>query len=446
MEASETRSEKVMLCPPGTLSVEQRLKLLEELVGRLGAKRAAEKLGISRASLYRYLGRQREIPEELDPRLCMEFGDDELLAVLSNKQLLESAGVLKDGRLNMPLLIALIDAAMQSEEAKQVILKRFLTQYKEELQELLAQTLPRIELHWDKGFEKWLTEKKSKPITGRTLKDYKNIWSTCLQGKVLGWHLLKQLEGSKMLCRDNKYHPTGWIRQVFRHYIRYLYASGKLDWDTYSRLLLAVPGRRYGRRVSQKVVREEDVVETLRKIGEARRGDILTVYLVILASAARLEHVIKMINEWSPDEEVYVYYLNRNIKRLECFNEHCRYYMGKEHDVKPVGFIFFPRILLQLVKTYVRRLPDRKNIYKAVKRRGGLPAKYVRIFAMREIYATLGVNNVSNFILSKFGELTVSARHYRDLLEEADRVYPKYIERWLKLLNKASVSMPRGEG
>lgn len=54
---------------------------------------------------------------------------------------------MKDGRLNIPLLIALIDAAMQNKEAKQTILKRFLTQYKEEL-------------YWDKDFEKWFTEKK----------------------------------------------------------------------------------------------------------------------------------------------------------------------------------------------------------------------------------------------------------------------------------------------
>ncbi len=68
---SEIRSEKVMLCAPGTLSVEQRLKLLEELVGRLGAKKGiAEKLGISRASLYRDWKRKGETPEELNTRLC----------------------------------------------------------------------------------------------------------------------------------------------------------------------------------------------------------------------------------------------------------------------------------------------------------------------------------------------------------------------------------------
>ncbi len=154
------------------------------------------------------------------------------------------------------------------------------------------------------------------------MRDYRNLWYNCLEGKVLGWHLLKQLEGNKMLCNDGKYHPTRWARQIFCHYIRYLYSIGKLDWDTYSRLMLTIPGRRYGRKVSQKSIREEDVVETLRKIDEPNRGDILTVYLVILASDARLEHVIKMINGWRPNEELYVDYLNRNITRLECFDEH----------------------------------------------------------------------------------------------------------------------------
>ena len=64
----------------------------------------------------------------------------------------------------------------------------------------------------------------------------------------------------------------------------------------------------------------------------------------------------------------------------------------------------------------------------------GYPAKYVRIFAMREILNTLGDNDVTKFILSKFGELLVSARHYRDLLQEADRIYPKYIDRWLEIV------------
>ncbi len=53
--------------------------------------------------------------------------------------------------------------------------------------------LPKIELHWVPEFEEWLT-KESKPISERTLKDYRNLWQNCLEGKVLGWHPLKRLE------------------------------------------------------------------------------------------------------------------------------------------------------------------------------------------------------------------------------------------------------------
>ena len=31
------------------------------------------------------------------------------------------------------------------------------------------------------------------------------------------------------------------------------------------------------------------------------------------------------------------------------------------------------------------------------------------------------------FTTGKFGELSVSARHYRDLLAEADAIYPQYV-------------------
>ena len=47
---------------------------------------------------------------------------------------------------------------------------------------------------------------------------------------------------------------------------------------------------------------------------------------------------------------------------------------------------------------------------------------------MPEIIAVLGDNDVTRFILSKFGELNVSARHYRDQLEEADKSCPACVD------------------
>lgn len=37
--------------------------------------------------------------------------------------------------------------------------------------------------------------------------------------------------------------------------------------------------------------------------------------------------------------------------------------------------------------------------------------------------------------MGEFGELTVSARHYRDLLEEADKIYSNYIAYLKEKLN-----------
>ena len=198
---------------------------------------------------------EQPIPASLRARLCELLPEEELLHILKGKDLLARYGLLdSNGNINKVVAFAIIDALMQNEVAKEEVLAYLLKYYKSELMEKLAETLSKIELRWSEDFERWLIEKKSKPISERILRDYRNLWYNCLEGKTLGWHLLKQLEGNKMMCRDGKYHATGWARQIFRHYIRYLYSIGKLDWDTYSRLLLTIPGRKYGRKLVQKPI------------------------------------------------------------------------------------------------------------------------------------------------------------------------------------------------
>ena len=227
-----------------------------------------------------------------------------------------------------------------------------------------------------------------------------------------------------MMCRDGKYHTIGWARQIFMHYIRYLHSIGKLDWDTYSRLLLTIPGRKYGRKLVQKPILKEGVLNTLKKLREAKRFDIYILYLLILSSDIRFEHALRVLKNLRPDEVVYVSYFNRNIRRLECSSMHRRYYISKEKERKPAGFMFFPKQLLELMK-YRDKLPGKRRIEKVVKKHGCLPPSLIRTYALRLILQVLGDNDVSKFILSKFGELTVSPRHYRDLIEEADEIYPQ---------------------
>ncbi len=325
-------------------------------------RKLAQLLNVGKSTIHRILTNKQEPPAIVRANLCKILTEEELMQILKGRQILLRYGLLdEEGRVNRTLLLAIIDSAMQDKVVKEEVLHYLLKYYKKELTEKLVETLPKIELKWDTGFEKWLTEKKSKPISERTLNDYRNYWKLCLQGKVLGWHLIKQLSSSRMLCSDGEYHPTGWLRQLFRHYIRYLYSVGRIDWDTYSRLLMAIPGRRYGRKILQKPIDVEDVRRTLLVLRE-KRMDIYTLYAVMVYSAVRFEHALNTLKTWSPDETLYVPYLARNIKRLECLDTHCRYYLGGETDRKPRGFMFFPRVLLPLIEGHGAGLPGRRRV------------------------------------------------------------------------------------
>jgi len=413
------------------LDLDQAKEVLLYLYKKRGysVRKLAQMLEVGKSTVHRIIQGKQEPPGIVRVRLCNILSEEELLQILKGRQILLQHRIIdEEGRLNKPLVLAIIDALMQDEVAKNEVLGYLLKYYKQELMERLAETLPKIELRWTPSFEAWLTEKKSRPISQRTLNDYKNYWFLCLEGKVLGWRLIKQLSSNRMLCKDGEYHPVGWLRQVFRHYIRYLYAEGRLDWDTYTRLLLTVPGRRYGRKILQKPIKVEDVKRTLLTLRE-KRADIYTLYLFMLYSATRFEHSLRLFRDWSPDVVVYVPYLNRNVRRLECPSDSfCRYYMGEEHARKPIGFAYFPKYLLPYIEKYRTRLPNRRRVEKVVAKNGGLMPKYIRIFALRQMKVAIGDNDTYKFIVSKFGELSVSARHYMDLLSEADTLYPKYLK------------------
>ena len=407
---------------------EDRYRLLEHVVEKIGRHRVQEALSISRSNMWRLLKRQIRLNDD-KLRIILDFlSPEELQDVLGSRRLLESLGIIRrDGTVNYPIIIEILKEASSDEYLKQLIIRFVVENFREDLKRFMGYSVMNIELRWSEDFEKWLTERKSKPISKRTLRDYKSVFTDCLEGRRLSNELLKQLEKRIIICNSGKERSTSWIRQILRHYVRYLYAFGQLDWDDYSRLLLVIPGRRYGRKLSQKPIRADDVLKTIKTLRE-RRPDIYTLYLIILFSGIRFEHVLNALKTWSPDEELYVSYLSRNIKRLECLETHCKYYLGKERDIKPAGFMFFPRNLLQLIEEYRNKIPNKRRIEKvAIDKLGLLPPSLIRTFALREMKNALGDNDVYRFIVGKFGELTVSARHYMDLLKEADNVYVKYM-------------------
>ncbi len=109
-------------------------------------------------------------------KFCELVDEDTLLQILKGEQLLEKYGLVDyQGNINKPLVLAIIRTALEREDLRQIVLQEVARKYKEELMELLNIELPRIELKWSEDFELWLTERKSKPISPQTLRDYRNL-------------------------------------------------------------------------------------------------------------------------------------------------------------------------------------------------------------------------------------------------------------------------------
>lgn len=131
-------------------------------------------LGVGKTTIHRVLKGEQEPPVVVHARLCEVLSEDELMEILRGELLLRKYGLLDgEGRLNKALAFTLLDAIMQTEALKEEVLSYLLKYYKQELIKHLVETLPKIELKWTQEFEKWLTKKKSKPISSRTLKDYR---------------------------------------------------------------------------------------------------------------------------------------------------------------------------------------------------------------------------------------------------------------------------------
>ena len=166
----------------------QAREVLQHLYQRYrSVRKLAEPLHTSKSTLHRCLRGEQSIPLVLRARLCEVLPEEELVRILKGKELLKKYGLLGDeGRLNRAVAIALLDAMMQEETLKEEVLGFLLKYYKKELQERLVEVLPRIELRWTQEFEKWLTEKKSKPISERTPKGLPEHLVQVFRGKDSG--------------------------------------------------------------------------------------------------------------------------------------------------------------------------------------------------------------------------------------------------------------------
>jgi hypothetical protein len=90
-------------------------------------------------------------------------------------------------------------------------------------------------------------------VSPGTMSYYCNLFKRYLEGKTLSEELVNYV-----VNYENK-----WLRNVFRHYIQYLYYMRKIPPETYGWLMESVPSRSYRLDVRPHLISLDDVKRTL---------------------------------------------------------------------------------------------------------------------------------------------------------------------------------------
>jgi len=403
------------------LSEDSRYRILRYVVEKYGKKVVVEKTGISRVTLWRLLERVSPVKPEYVKPLLKLLTREEFEKIVSARDRLKSLGILRDdGTIDYSLALEILAIAKDDEYLKNAILRFVVQEFREDLKKMLGISFAGIVLRWSDDFEQFMMERKKrrKVRDPETVKYYRSLFEKYLEGKELSEQLIDYVVS----------HSNKWLRNVFRHYIQYLYYKRRISPETFGWIMEVVPSRSYRLDVRPYRIDLGDVKKTLNYLKQHHQTYCI-IYQVMLESGVRYVYVLKMVAEWSPSETVEIPGTDIVSKRLVCFEDRgfCRYYMGLRGPEKPCEWVYFSLNTLKTLKDIAEKKINRYQITKYAKKHNLVLPKYMRKVAWRLMVKTMS-REVARFIQSRFGELRVSEARYEDLLSEADEAYPRYLE------------------
>jgi intergrase/recombinase len=162
---------------------------------------------------------------------------------------------------------------------------------------MLSLSLAHLSFKWEPGFEEFLRErKKRRKVTDpETVAYYRSISKKYLEDKVLSEELVNYV-----INHENK-----WLRNVFRHYVQYLYYLRKIPPETYGWLMEIIPSRSYKLDVRSYPISIEDLAKTMNTLRESHELYYL-VYRLMLEGGLRLSHAIHLVENYNPREIVEI--------------------------------------------------------------------------------------------------------------------------------------------
>jgi len=276
---------------------------------------------------------------------------------------------------------------------------------------VLGVTLERgeVRLEYDEKFRDYLI--KDRDLDEKTAKDYMNYLKK-LAGRPINEDLYHEISGNS------------WKVKLVRIYIDYLYKNGRISFEEKERLKSIFKLKNHGALVTEYAVDANDLVAKVLKM---RNGLYKLILELLLYSGARLREVIKMLKEW--DE-----------RRLECFNDICRYKLAWIRGKKRCEYLFFPSKLLQMIRKYAHQVGSYSTVRKEIYEDLAIKAKDFRKLHYRLCREVLD-KEICAFYQSRVSSLDVSDRHYDDLIGRATQNYPLLVESIDKLVKNVEAAL-----
>ena len=384
-------------------------------------------LGISLSTFYRALHRKIPVSDSLLIKLLQHLSEQEFVNIVSAEERLRAAGIVRsDGVVDYSAAIEILRRSLQDPYLKSLLLKFVIEHFHGDLRKLMSISVYGVRLQWSDSFEAFLRERKRRRrvSTDEMLRKYRSYFKRYLEGREL----------TEELVYEVAQHPIGWVRNVFRHYVQYLFYKRLIPPEVFGWIMEVVPSRSYRLDVRPYQISLEEVVKTFRYLKEHHEKYYL-LYRLMLEGGLRLSHAIHIVKAFSPREVVEVPEVGLVTKRLVCFEDRgfCRYYVGSRGSQKPCEWAFFSTETLELLQKYTSTSINRSAVARYAKKHGLLSPKTMRKVSWR-IMVQVMPREVARFIQSRFGELKVSEARYEDLLSEADEHYPKYLEKLRELV------------
>ena len=227
---------------PSKLDEETGYRLLQYVVNKYGQKRVYEEIGISRVTMWRLLERKSPVRAEYIKPILKLLTKEEFEKIVGARQKLRAIGIVKDdGSIDYSLALEILAVARNDEYLKNAILRFVVQEFRDDLRRMLGISFAGIVLRWSDDFEYFLMERKKrrKVRDPETLKYYRSIFKKYLEGRELSEELIDYVVN----------HKNKWLRNVFRHYIQYLYFRRRISPETFGWIMEVMPSSSWVRGV-----------------------------------------------------------------------------------------------------------------------------------------------------------------------------------------------------